>query len=112
MTNPQKRKGDQAEREIAAILTDLLGTKVRRRLGAGRQDDTGDLDGLTDCTVEVKSYADTLRAINVGLTDLEREQAHSGDTFGVLFVRRRGGRWIAVMDVPRFATFYREATGP
>jgi len=110
MTTPSKRKGDQGEREIAAILTDLLGVKVRRKLGAGRREDEGDLEGLPDCTIEVKSYADLARAINDGLHDLDREQANAGTTFGVVFVRRRGGRWIAVMDPARFATFYREAS--
>jgi hypothetical protein len=45
MGNPSKRKGDQAEREAASLLSDLLGTVVRRKLGAGRLDDCGDLDG-------------------------------------------------------------------
>ena len=46
MTSPAKRKGDAAELEAAAILTDLLGYNVRRKLGAGRADDTGDMDGI------------------------------------------------------------------
>ena len=46
MSNPQKAKGDAAEREVAALLSDLLGFTVRRKLGAGRKDDTGDLDGI------------------------------------------------------------------
>lgn len=44
MTGRQKRAGDGAELEAARILTDLTGTPVRRLLGAGRQDDLGDLD--------------------------------------------------------------------
>ena len=36
MANPQKRKGDAAEREAAQLLSDLLGLVVRRKLGAGR----------------------------------------------------------------------------
>ena len=46
MANPQKRKGDAAEREAAQLLSDLLGLVVRRKLGAGRTTraggDTGD----------------------------------------------------------------------
>ena len=30
MANPQKRKGDAAEREAAQLLSDLLGLVVRR----------------------------------------------------------------------------------
>ena len=44
MTAPAKAKGDRAEREAAAILADELGAPVRRKLGAGRRDDQGDLE--------------------------------------------------------------------
>lgn len=109
MTSPQKRRGDRAEREIAAILTDRLGTLVRRKLGAGRQDDEGDLEGLPGVTIEVKDWRDVGRAIAEGLKDLEREQSNAGTGLGVLFVRRRGGRWIAVQTVDQWCDFY-EAT--
>jgi hypothetical protein len=108
MTNPQKRKGDHAEREIATILSDLLGVPIRRKLGAGRTDDEGDLEGLRDTTVEVKSFADVTRAIREGLDDLEREQVNAGTSHGVLFVRRPGGRWIAVQTVESWCCDYRE----
>jgi len=107
--HPSKRKGDAAEREIAGILTDLLGVDVKRALGAGRQDDIGDLHGIADVTAQVKSYRDIARAINDGLDDLDRQQANAGTIFGVVFVRRPGNRWIAVMDIERWATMYREA---
>ena len=112
MANPSKRKGDAAELEIARIITDLTGWNVRRALGAGRQDDTGDLYGIPSTTAQVKNYADQARAINEGLHDLERQQTNAGTTFGVVFVRRRGGRWIAVMDVPGWAIWAREAIEP
>ena len=108
MANPQKRKGDNAERELAKLLSDLLGFTVRRKLGAGRADDTGDLHGLPDCTAQAKNYADILRAINQGLKDLEVQQANSGDTHSVLFVRRRGGQWLAIQTVSQWATTFRE----
>lgn len=53
MTNPSKDKGDRAERELAALLTDQLGIPMRRKLGAGRTDDTGDIDGLPGWTTTV-----------------------------------------------------------
>lgn len=114
MTTPSKRRGDQGERDVAAILNHLLGTNVRRKLGAGRQDDQGDIDGLTDTCVEIKDYADTRDAISKGLDDLAREQLNAGTTFGVLFVKRRrsrdGHRWVAVMSMEQFAALWREAT--
>lgn len=108
MANPQKRKGDNAERELSRLLSDLLGFTVRRKLGAGRQDDQGDLDGLPDCTAQAKNYSDVLRAINQGLKDLEQQQHNSGDTHGVLFVRRRGGQWIAIQTIEQWSTTFRE----
>lgn len=110
MTGAAKRKGDNAERELAKILCDHLGVNVRRKLGAGRRDDTGDLEGLGNVCIEVKAYADIARAVREGLDDLEREQVNGASPFGVLFVRRPGGRWFAAMTVPQFAAWYREAT--
>lgn len=112
MTSPQARKGANAERELARILAELTGWPVTRRLRTGAHVDLGDLDGLPDTTAEVKNYTDVLRAIREGLADLEVEQAAAGSTFGVVFVRRRGGDWLAVMDVARYATHLREATNP
>lgn len=113
MPHPSKRKGDAAEREVAHQLSDRLGIKVERKLGAGRAEDTGDLYGLgPDWTAEVKHFANVTTAINKGLKDLEREQANAGTPFGVCFVRRPGGRWIAVMDLDQFCSVYREIAAP
>ncbi len=110
MSNAAKRKGDAAEREIAKILSDHLGLAVRRKLGAGRSDDEGDIDGVPDTTVQVKNFADITRAIRLGLDDLAAQQRNASTTHGVLFVRRPGGRWIAVMEVEQWCTLWREAT--
>jgi Holliday junction resolvase len=108
MVNPQKNKGDSAERELAKLLSDLLGFTVKRKLGAGRAEDTGDLHGLPDCTAQAKNYADVLRAINQGLKDLQAQQLNADSTHGVLFVRRRGGQWIAVQTLEQWTTTFRE----
>jgi hypothetical protein len=110
--HPSKRKGDGAELEVARLLADLTGWPVKRKLGAGRADDTGDLHGIPQTTLQVKSYADVLRAIREGLADLEVQQANSGDPFGAVLVRRRGGHWCAVMSVENLVTLIREATSP
>jgi len=113
VSNPQKRKGDAAERELAHLLEAALGTGVRRKLGAGRTDDTGDLDGLPDCTAQVKNYTDILRAIREGLAGLETQQANAGTIHGVLFIRRKGGQWIAIQTLNQWTTMFRETlTGP
>jgi hypothetical protein len=108
MTNPQKNKGDRAEREVAAKLADLTGWPWRRKLGAGRCDDTGDLDGLEDWTVEVKDWTNVNAAVSKGLADLEREQANAGTAFGVALIRRRGGKWFAAMPLENLAAVMRE----
>ena len=110
MAHPSKAKGDRAELELAKLLADRLGIDCRRMLGAGRADDVGDLHGLDGWTAEVKNYASLADGINEGLRDLAREQANAGTPFGVAFVRRRGGRWIAVMDLDQWCAVYRETT--
>ena len=107
--NPSKSKGDRAELEIAGILTDRLGWPVKRALGAGRAEDTGDLFGIPETCIQVKNYADTLRAINEAMRDLPRQQAHAGTTFAAAAIRRRGGAWMFVLDVDQFCALLREA---
>lgn len=109
MPSASKTKGDRAEREAAALLADELGLPVRRKLGAGRLDDEGDLEGLPGWTLEVKNRpGDVLRALREGLADAEREQANAGTLFGAALVRRPGGRWFVAMTVAQFATVVRE----
>jgi hypothetical protein len=112
MTTPAKRKGDSGELEAARLLADLTGWPVRRKLGAGRADDTGDLHGVPDTTLQVKNYADVARAIREGLADLRVQQANAGTPFAALLVRRRGGRWAAVMELDQLVALLREATAP
>lgn len=106
MAHPSKRKGDKAELEAAELCTDLFGTPVRRKLGAGRADDTGDLDGVEDLTIQVKNYANLGAGVIAGLKDGEANQANAGTPFGVSMVRIRGGRWAFVMTPRQFAELY------
>lgn len=109
MTSTSKRKGDAAELEIARLLTEQLGGTIRRRLGAGRRDDTGDLDGLQDTTAQVKNRPnDISRAIREGIDSSVTQQANAGTSFGVCFIRRPGGRWIAAMSIEQWCAMYRE----
>lgn len=110
MTNTSKAKGDRAELEIARLLHDLTGDPVRRKLGAGRSDDAGDLDGLTDTTAQVKNFRDITRALREALHDLPTQQANAGTPYAVAFIRRPGGAWAACMNLEQWATWYRAAT--
>jgi hypothetical protein len=110
MTNRSKSKGDRGELELAELLNEQLGGNVRRKLGAGRADDTGDLDNVERTTVQVKNYKDVMRAIREGLPGLEQQQANSGDDMAVLFVRRHGGQWVAIQTLEMWCATHREAT--
>jgi len=109
VVNPPKRKGDSAEREIATQLTELLGVPVRRKLGAGRTDDTGDLDGVHNTVVQVKNYRNIADAINQAMTDLPVQQTNAGTAHAVAMIRRPRGRWIAVMTIEQFAAYHHAA---
>lgn len=109
MTSSAQRKGSRAELEAAHLLAELTGWPVRRKLGAGRLDDTGDLDGIPNTTIQVKNYADPLRAIREGLPALRTQQTNAASRYGALLVRRRGGHWTAVMDIDQLATLLTDA---
>jgi hypothetical protein len=112
VSNPSKAKGDKAELEAARLLADATGWPVRRKLGAGRTDDTGDLDGIPQTTVQVKNYRDITRAVNETLDELPAQQANAGTPFGIGLIRRPGGRWFAVLTLDQAAALLREATTP
>jgi hypothetical protein len=65
--NASKRKGDQGEREAVEVLCrlapDLVTPKPRRKLGAGRHDDVGDLDVFCDVAVQVKTLGTSTAAL-------------------------------------------------
>lgn len=112
MTHPNKVKGDRAELEVARLLHDLTGWPVRRKLGAGRTDDEGDLEGVPDCVIQVANWADVNRAIRQKPLEAEQQRANAGATFAVTLVRLRGGQWRAIMTVDQLATWMREAIQP
>jgi hypothetical protein len=113
VTGASKRKGDSAEREAAALVADLLGVPARRKLGAGRSDDTGDVDGVPDTTIQVVSRSSDVVAVGVVRKPVEADaQArNAGTTFAATFVRIRGGTWRVVLSPEAWATYWREATG-
>jgi hypothetical protein len=113
MAGASKRKGDAAELEAARIIYDLLGVPARRKLGAGRLDDCGDIDGVPDTTVQVVSRSTDVVAVGVIRKPLEvQAQAdNAGTTFAATFVRVRGGKWRVVLTPEQWATYWREATG-
>jgi len=105
VTNPQKQKGDRAELEASAILTDLLGVPVRRKLGAGRIDDTGDLDGVPGHVVQVASWADTAAAARVKPKEAEQQRINAQADHAATLVRFRGGTWRVVLTLEQWSRY-------
>lgn len=112
MTGSAKAKGDRGEREAAAILHDLTGWPVRRKLGAGRLDDEGDLEGVPDTVIQVADWQDVLRAVRHKPVDAEQQRINAGATFAASMIRMRGGVWRVVMTPEQWATWAREAVKP
>lgn len=112
MTGASKRKGDAGERECADLLHDLLGVPARRKLGAGRADDVGDIDGVPNCIVQVCSLARDVVAVGVVRKPAEAEiqRANAGVDHAATFLRIRGGTWRVVLTPEQWAALYREAT--
>jgi hypothetical protein len=110
------KKGAFAERELAALLADLTGYPVERRLKEGRIDDIGDLDGLPGCTAQVKWWINIQSAVASGLPAMLRQQEIAETPYGVLFIRRSmrvrsDERWLAVQPLRSFTTMYLDAIG-
>jgi hypothetical protein len=109
--NSRKRKGDRAELEVQGLLRELLGVPARRKLGAGRQDDQGDIEGVPDTCVSVLNWGGGDLAYGLRLkpfqAELQRERAGCG--FVATFVRLRGGEYRVVLTPEQWATYWREA---
>ncbi|MCP9819831.1 hypothetical protein KBZ18_10035 [Synechococcus sp. Cruz-9H2] len=100
MTCPRKRKGDAAELEAARLLSELTGLPVRRKLGAGRLDDTGDLDGIPRTVLQVANWSDRLRAVREKPLAAELQRLNDGADFAAALVRFRGKVGYRVVMTP------------
>ena len=109
MANPQKAKGDRAELEVAQLIHDLLGFPARRKLGAGRADDTGDIDGVPGHTIQVANWADTAAAARQKPLGAEAQRLNANTPHAATFVRFRGGNYRVILTPEQWATLVREA---
>jgi hypothetical protein len=109
MANPQKRKGDSAEREAADLISRLLSVPARRKLGAGRTTaaggDTGDIDGVPGHVIQVASWSDTAAAARIKPVEAEAQAANAREQFAATFVRFRGGTWRVVLTPEQWAAY-------
>jgi len=111
MANPQKAKGDRAELEAAALLTEALGLPVRRKLGAGRADDTGDLDGIPAHVVQVANWKDTAAAARVKPPEVEQQRINAHADHAATMIRFNGGTWRVVLTVEQWSRYVRLVGG-
>jgi hypothetical protein len=108
VANSSKRKGDRAEIEVQTILRDLLGVPARRKLGAGRKDDMGDIDGVPDTVVQVANHGRIADAVRDKPLECEMQQLQARATFGATFIRLNGGKYRVVLTPEQWATYVRE----
>ena len=111
MSNPNKRRGDDAERKLAAYLQTRGWPDAERALGAGRTDDRGDIHNAGQIVWECKSH----KTIDLPgfLRELAREKTNARVTTGAVVVKRRGSAdpadWYAVLELSDFTNLLIEA---
>ena len=109
MTGTAKRKGDRAELEAATLIRDALGYPARRKLGAGRTDDVGDIDGVPGHIIQVASWDDVQSAVRTKPRRAEQQRINAGMPFAATFVRFPRAGWRVVLTVEQWAALVREA---
>jgi hypothetical protein len=101
--NASKQKGDRGELEavevLKAVASDLVLSRARRKLGAGRRDDMGDLDVFDDVTIQVKCLKHVGEAIRAAASGALVQSERAGTLFHVGMspipsARQSGVRWL------------------
>jgi len=103
--NPQKNKGDKAEREAAALLTKATGFTVERRFGAGAELDKGDLVGIPNTVIQVADRKDKSSACLEKPREVEDQRKNAKARYAASLIRWRGGNWRVVLTVEQFAEY-------
>ena len=109
MSNPQKRKGDKAEREAAELLTEVTGFDCQRNLSAGIPGDVGDIHGVPNFVIQVADWKDKSQACLVKPREVEVQRENAGVDFVASMVRFRGGQWRMVLTPEQFNTLLQAA---
>lgn len=87
MTSKNKAKGSAWERTIVKALVERGFTDVERMYGAGRQDDRGDIRGLSGWTIEAKDHA--RHDLSGWLEELRVEMENAKNDLGAVVIKRR-----------------------
>ena len=87
MTNRNKVKGSQFERDVVAYLRANGHQYAERAYGAGRPDGRGDIDGIPGWTLELKNH----RALELSAwqDEAERERENGRRRFAAVVFKRR-----------------------
>jgi len=108
--NPQKNKGDRAEREACIYLTAATGHNVERRFGAGQDKDKGDLVGIPNTCVQVTDMKDKSEAVLRKPREAEQQRINAGVEHAITMVRfnkrprcKEGDNWRVVMTIEQYA---------
>ena len=103
-------KGPLREREVAAIFNEAGFTKARRALGAGRQDDVGDIDGVPHLCLQVAGRKTGLATvIDEKLPATEIQRKNRDVPFAALWIRMDRKPWIIVLSPKMFFTLFKYA---
>lgn len=89
-----RAKGARAERQVAAVIADLTGWQIKRRVRNHAGD--SDLDGVPGFCVEVKDRAAPTMGDVRAWWRQTVEQAMRAIAVPVLFYKRQAGEWRAV----------------
>ena len=110
MANPQKNKGDRAEREACIYLTAATGHTVERRFGAGQDKDKGDLVGIPDTVVQVCDLKNKSDAVLRKPREAEQQRINANAKHAITMVRfnkrpncPEGDNWRVVMTIEQYA---------
>lgn len=110
MSTPQKRKGSEAERQVAKYLQ-KQGWKHAERRVAGATLDKGDIYGILGCVVEVKNQKRTDLAGWV--EELKVEMINAKSDMGVVVHKRPRttdvGEWYATVPMSLFVELLKKA---
>ena len=91
--NANKAKGDRFERSCAEYLTENTRFTVRRRFGAGANEDRGDLEGLPGMIIQAADWKNKTDALRDKPPEADLQaQRTSPDTIGVTAIKLRGGK--------------------
>ena len=108
MTNPQKRKGSDAERAVVEYLA-TLGVSAQR-IPAGATDDRGDLfvPLIEWPSIDVKNYTSYAGQLSHWIDRANDQAHHAGRRFGVVWFKRTRktspADWYVAMSGESFTT--------